>query len=224
MKVLKATVIAVISVLLFTGVVCAGNSGFLDNYSLGPDMDREGAKVYRKPGVDLKPYTKVLIDPIEIWISPKSKYKGLNPDQLKTLADAFRHALIGELEPTYPVVSKPGPGVLGLRIAITNVLITKKKRGLLGYTPIGLVTSTAAKAMGDDMSMQEAVIEAELLDSMTNEQLGSLIDQQSKTVKRSSVSALKPVQKGKTSWEEIQSTLTYYAKRFKTRMDKDHAE
>ena len=99
----------------------------MENYpSFEPDKDREGALIYRKPGVSLKDYDKVMIDPIEIWYAPDCKYKGIKPDELKILADAFRRAIVEELEPDYPVVGKPGPGVLGIRMAITNVYVTKK--------------------------------------------------------------------------------------------------
>jgi hypothetical protein len=226
MRILKIVAVVVVSMsILLTGSAWAksdlARSGFMENYpAFESDKDRKGSLVYRKSGVDLKQYTKIMIDPIEIWISPKSKYKGIKPDQLKALADSFRESIIDALEPTYPVVSKPGPDVLAIRIAITNVLINKKKRGLLGYTPIGFVASTGMKALGDNMSMEEAVIEAELIDSQSNELLGALMDQQSKTAKKkSSVGAVK---KGKTSWEEIDETLKFYAERFRGRMDKDH--
>jgi hypothetical protein len=51
----------------------------------------------------------------------------------------FRKALIKHLEPAYPVVDTNGQDVLELRLAITNVVAEKKKRGLLGYTPVGFV-------------------------------------------------------------------------------------
>jgi hypothetical protein len=226
MNTFKTIAIVVVSIsILLTGAAWAKSdvkrSGFIENYpAFEADADRKGAQVYRKAGVDLKKYTKIMIDPVEIWISPKSKYKGIKPDDLKVLADTFRQSIIDALEPTYPVVSKPGPDVLGIRIAITNVLIMKKKRGLLGYTPVGLVVSTAKKTLGDNMSIEEAVIEAELLDSQSNERLGALMDQQSKTAKKKS--SIGSTKKGKTSWEEITATLKFYADRFRGRMDKDH--
>jgi hypothetical protein len=226
-KLKTLAVLVVAASMMLTGVVLAKSdvmrSGFIENYpAFEADKDRKGAMVYRKAGVDLKKYTKIMIDPVEIWISPKSKYKGVKPDQLKILADAFYQVVVEELEPAYPVVSKPGPDVLGVRLAITNVYMTKKKRGLLGYTPIGFAVSTTMKALGDNTSLQEAVIEAELLDSQTNERLGVLIDQQSKTAKEKS--SFGAVKKGKTSWDEIQETLKFYAKRFRGRMDKDHGK
>lgn len=67
------------------------HSGFFEDYpAFEPDADRKGALVYRKAGLDLKPYTKIMIDPVEIWIAPDSKYKGIKPDDMKILADTFR--------------------------------------------------------------------------------------------------------------------------------------
>ncbi len=228
LKVITITLVSLCIMLSSAGLAISADkySGFLENYpAFEPDEDRKGALIYRKAGVDLKSYTKIMIDPVEIWIAPKSKYKGIKPDDLKILADTFRQAIVDALEPTYPVVNKPGPGVLGIRIAITNVYMTKKKRGLLGYTPVGLVVSTAAKAIGDNMSLQDAVIEAELLDSQTNERLGALIDQQSKSGKKKpSLGKLSAVQKGKTSWAKIEKTLKFYAQRFRGRMDTEHGK
>ena len=212
-----AIVVVAISILLTGGAWAKSDvmrSGFIENYpAFEADADRKGAQVYRKAGVDLKKYTKVMIDPVEIWISPKSKYKGIDPNDLKAVADTFRAAIIAELEPTYPVVSKPGEGVLVLRIAITDVFTKKKKRGLLGYTPVGFVTKGVKDlTVGPAISLADAVIEAELIDSQTNERIGALIDRQSASMKK----------KKDTSWEKIQSTLEFYAKRFRGRMDKDH--
>jgi hypothetical protein len=231
MNALKGIVISVLSlcIMLSTASLATGEekySGFLENYpAFEPDEDRKGAMVYRKAGVDLKPYTKIMIDPVEIWVAQDSKYKGIKPDDLKILADTFRQAIVDALEPVYPVVGKPGPDVLGIRIAITNVYMTKKKRGLLGYTPAGLVVSTAMKSAGDNMSLQDAMIEAELLDSQTNERLGALIDQQSKTGKgKSSLGKLSAVQKGATSWEAIEEILKFYANRLRGRLDTEHGK
>ena len=170
----------------------------------------------------MKSYTKIFIDPIEIWYAPDCKYKGIKPDELKILADAFRSAIVSELEPDYPVVSKIGPDVLGIRLAITNVHVTKKKRGLLGYTPAGLVVSTAVKAVGDNVSLQEAVIEGELLDSQSNERLGVLIEKQLN--KGSALGKLSVVQKSGVSWEEIENALKFYAKRLRARLGAEHGQ
>jgi hypothetical protein len=221
MNTLKTIVVTLISLsflLASAGMALSGDkySGFLEDYpKFQADKDQKGALIYNKPGTSLKNYNMIMIDPIEIWIAPKSKYKGINPDQLKALADAFRQVIIHELEPVYPVVDKPGPGVLGLRIAITDVYAKKKKRGLLGYTPVGFVATTAKNiAVGPNISLVDAVIEAEMLDSQTNARLAALIDRQSASSEK----------KKQTSWEEIENALKFYAKRFRARMDAAHGK
>ena len=47
----------------------------------------------------------------------------------------------------------------------------EKKRGLLGYTPIGLVTSTAGNLAGLRTRLKDAKIEGEVVDSVTGEVL-----------------------------------------------------
>lgn len=221
MKVLRTLAISLIALsflLASAGIAVSGDkySGFMEDYpSFEADKDRKGAKLYRKSGVSLKSYTKIAIEPIEIWIAPDSKYKGINPDDLKALADAFRAAIVEELEPDYPVVSKPGEGVLVLRIAITDVYTKKKKRGLLGYTPIGFVAKGIKDlTVGPAVSLADAVIEAEMIDSQSNERIGALIDRQSASMEK----------RKDTSWDEITSTLKFYAKRFKGRMDTEHGK
>ena len=190
-------------------------SGFIENYpALKVDKDRKGALVYYKPGIVLKAYNKVVIAPIEIFYAPDAKYKGIKPDQLKALADAFRATIVNELEPKYPVITKPGADVMLLRIAITNVYAQKKKRRLRNYTPIGLVVGGIKKLAGKNISIADATIEIEILNSQTNERLGVLIDRQSASPEK---------KKGAlTSWDEISETLTFYAKRFRAGMDTEH--
>lgn len=186
-------------------------SGFIDSYpKLELDPRGGGGQLYVKPDVKLGSYKKIMIEPIEIWMADDSKYKGFSPDDLKELTDEFNRVLVANLEPDYPVVSKPGEGVLVLRLAITDVYAKKKKRGLLGYTPIGALAGAATGAYRK-VSLKDATIEAELMDAGSQDQLAVLVDDLS-------------VSKGgaeKTSWEDIHKALDYYAKRLRARLDAD---
>ncbi len=198
---------------LLTSTVYAANSGFLDDYSgLKADPDRSGAMVSRKPGVSLGAYSKIIISPIEIWYHPNTKYKGVSPDEMKLLADTFASILTNELEPEYPVVGSTGKGVLIVRLAITNLKMKKKKRGLLGYMPIGAAITALKDIAGKRITLSDATIEAELLDGESGERLGILVDSLSETVSK----------KDKPSWESLEQALTFYAKRFRSRLDAEH--
>ncbi len=206
------TLIALVFGILFlTATATAGGySGFLDKYpDLKPDKDRAGAHIYEKPGYDLSAYTKVMIDPITIFIDPNSKYKGIDPDELMILAHSFRETIIQNLEPEYPVVGQQGAGVLRMRIAITNVKLKKKKKGLFSYTPIGMVASGVQSSAGKNINLVKASIEAELIDGKTGEQVGVLVDTQPH----------KGGEDEKPSWDTIQKTFEFYAKRFRQRMN-----
>ena len=185
-----------------------GSSGFISgNLAFEAVKDIPGAKIYRKPGFDTPSYTKVLIDPIEIWVAKDSKYKGLDADESKAIADTLRQILTRELEPEYPVVNEPGAGVLGIRIAITNVYMKKKKRGLLGYTPVGIAVTAAKDLAGMRMELKRATIEAEFIDGGSSERLAALIH------------PLGTGKKEKLSWEKIGQNFEVYAKRIRTRLD-----
>jgi hypothetical protein len=187
---------------------CAGNSSFIDNMpELAPDPDRAGAMMWQKPGLDRTAYTRLMVEPLTIFISPDSEYQGLDADELKALADTFREVVTKTLEPEIPVVSERGEGVLYLRAAITNVKVAKKKRGLLGYTPIGLVVGAVkTAAAGPSVSLRDAVLEIDMLDSTTGERLGVLVD----SAPKGAASEL--------SWDAIAKTMGYYVERFKARM------
>lgn len=192
----------------------AGYSGFIDSYpDLKPDPDHSGGLIYRKPGVNLGDYDKIMIVPIEILLADDSKYKGFSPDDLKAITDELYRVLLNNLEPDYPVVSRPGKGVLTVRLAITNVYAKKKKRGLLGYIPVAAVVG-AATGEYRKIHLKDATIEAEILDAGSQDQLGVLIDKL-------------PVSTGgaeETSWDDISTALDYYAKRFRSRLDEEHGK
>jgi len=185
-----------------------GNSGFLDDYSgMEPDPDRPGAYRYMKPDVDMKQYSKVMIMPIEVMYDPESKHKNISPDELKTITDSLYVALLSEMEPSLPVVGQPGPGVLAVRLGITGVRLDNKKRRLIGYTPIGFATTTLANAAGLRVTLKSAGLEAELLDSVSGEVVGRLVDRGAATASASET----------TSWEQLNSTMKFYAQRFRSR-------
>lgn len=193
--------------LSFQAVFAAGSDFIEDIPDLMQDPDRAGAMIWEKHGFDRSKYTRVMIEPITIFISPDSKYKGMNANDLKALAFGFHESFTNALEPEVAVINTKGEGVLYVRSAITNVKLAKKKRGLLGYTPVGFIATAAADAAGKRISLKDAVLEIEVLDSVSGERLGVLIDQEPKITEAD-----------KLSWDEINKTFTFYAERYKERM------
>lgn len=187
--------------------IAADTKFIVDMPPLANDAERAGAMIWTKPGMNRAAYTKVMIEPISIFISPDSESKDLDANELKALADGFNETLIKTLEPEIAVLNKAGPGVLYMRAALTNVKLAQKKRGLLSYTPIGLVANAVSDSPGSRLSLKDATLEVEMLDAATGERLGVLIDKASTAAG------------GETpSWDAINRTLVFYAERFKARM------
>ena len=206
---------AALGMLISSTAQAVNYSGFLDDYPMQPDPDRDGAMVYFKPGFSLTAYDKVMIAPITVFIHPESEYKAIVPDEMKALTDSFYNALVEALEPEYPVVSKAGPGVLALRMAVTDVMLKKekKKRGLLGYTPVGLAASAVKSTVSKNISLLEAVIEGEMSDAHTGEVMAVLVDAEPHMTEG----------KAEPSKEAILESFRFYAQRLRQRLDAAHA-
>ncbi len=186
------------------------SSGFLSDYSqLKETSDKFMGHSYLVPdALDRMPnYTAVMIDQPEIFIAANSKYKGIKPDDMKVLADAFRTSMSQSLAQDFMIVEQAGPNVLYVRFAITNLQLKKKKRGLLSYTPVGLVASAAKSALTQDITkkidLKGLVMEMEVLDSNSEEQLAAAVEVRSGSKEEPA------------SWAELEAMIGVYAQRMR---------
>jgi hypothetical protein len=157
---------------------------FLDNYS-NLQLRQAGNTTdffYAEPGLiagGLKKYSGVAVDQPEIYISENSKYKGVKPDNSLQLAEQVRADISAALSAAgYNVQDAAGPGIIVVRLAVTDLAMEKKKRGLLAYTPIGAVVKLGADALKDFMDkvdITNMTLQAELVDGGTGETLAALV-------------------------------------------------
>jgi hypothetical protein len=215
----KTIFVVMISVALMIATGCATQkgSGFLDDYSGFKKGPRGGADfVYFKEGVDFKAYNKVMMDHVVFYFSKDSKYKGIHPDTLKELSDTFHKAVVEALGDAYPLVDEPGPGVMRVRIAITNVVPSKPALNTItSVVPMGLAISTIKKGVtGTHSFVGQASMEAELLDSLTNERLAAAMD--TKAAEKYKVF------KGMSKWGHAKDAFKFWAKRLRNWLDEVH--
>jgi len=128
-----------------------------------------------RPGLDAKKYNKAMVDYVVFALASDSEYKGINADEMKKLADAASLALVNAIKEKHEIVSEPGPDVIRVRFAITDL---KQSRPVLSavttVVPVGLAISLVKKGVSDDWTgggMTKA--EVMFLDSMTGEILGA---------------------------------------------------
>jgi len=156
-------------------------SGFLgDNYGLLQPGPKDGAKMlYLKPGVDFSKYQGFMIDSVVFFFADDSEYKGIDPTEMKELADDFHMAIIDALTKAgYMIMGDPGPGMARLKFAITNV--KHSRPGLSAVTsivPVGLAVSTVKKgATGGWTGSGATSAEFMGLDSVTNDIIALAVD------------------------------------------------
>ena len=220
-KMRRIVFVVLVSLTLTTISACAGKtySGFLKNYPKFESGPVGGAnKVYIKEGVDFRKYDKIMMDHVVFFWKEDADYKGINADELKELSDAFHKAVAESLKDGYPLVSEPGPDVLRIRVAITEV--TQSRPGLNTFTalmPIGLGISFIKKGItGTHSFVGTASMEAEFLDSQTNERLAAAIDTKGGEKYK--------LVKGFQKWGHAKEAFKYWAGRLRKWLDKQHGK
>lgn len=196
----------------------SGEGAFLSDYSgLKPSTDNPFDEIYIAPGAldRASQYTALMIDQPELFVHPDSKYQGMKPDDMKLIADGLRQAVVRELESGYKIVDAPGPGVLYVRLAVGDLSLKKKKRPILSYTPAGALIKAGldmTKDMSEKIDVKNMKIEAEILDSQSQEQFAAM------TTSRGSLSGAKGEDTDVT-WEEMNGLFGVIGKRLRCRLD-----
>jgi len=98
-------------------------SGFLKDYSkLHPAKDdTEASLVYLTPDkAKFQSYTKVWLEPVQVWRGEKSDAKDLDKEDANYVSQYLWSRVDEELRKDYQIVREAGPGVMRVRIAVTE--------------------------------------------------------------------------------------------------------
>ncbi len=171
-------------------------SGFLGNYQqLNAGYGTADAvSAFVKPGVDLKQYHSVIVDPVTTVVAAP----GISPEVSSQLAVYLGESLRSQSSGKLNVVGSPGPGTLRVRAALTDVI-----EGQQAGKPVTTVhTNPQATLTGKLGSAEVAAFisnvsfEGEILDSVSGERLCALCDHRL-GVKRAATES--------TSWAAVRS-------------------
>ena len=187
-------------------------SGFLDDYSLL----REGGTnelrlVYRNPKADWHAYDKVLLEPVTLW---RSGHKSLEPvpqEDLLRLVTDFQSAVRTRLGEDFRFVEQPGPGVMRIRLAITDARASDPVLDVLTASRgTGRPHPAGSGALDPETRrfLQSAAIEGEIRDAQTNVLLAEGVDR-----RRPDAPALE-------TWAEVDRAFAFWADRVSARLEK----
>jgi hypothetical protein len=196
-------------------------SGFLGDYSkLVPDAKNGDLLVYEKDPNVLKKYNKFIFDPITIYLLPEARDRGIDPDDLERLAKYFQDAVTDEPKKSgrYEIVTTPGPDVLELNVAITNVEPNGGKKNAAVKGGAAAVSAATVPGIGlavPRLSVGRVSIEGEMLDSTSGERQVAFVTGKGGRRWFSGLSGFK-------KWADIEAAFRTWAKNFVQRLDEAH--
>ena len=193
-------------------------SGFLGDYSdlrLHPDL--KNTLFYRKSDRAVRSYTKIIVDPVYIYLLPQSQGTGVDPEELAMLTKYFREQIIAEFEESeiIDVVEDPGDGVLRLRSAITHVDPSGKGKNII--VKAGAVAASVPGMVVPRVDLGQAAVEVDMIDSQTQERV--LAGVASKGGRR-----FFSFIRGMKKWGDVQAAFRSWAKEFRREFEKIHQE
>ncbi len=155
-------------------------SGFLSDYSQLKERGGDTAMLsYIDPQANFRAYNKILLEPVRAYAANKdSSMAKLSKEKQQQLLNYFDAALREQLKKDYALVSQPGPGVMRVRVALTEATGSKVVLDTVStILPIGLaLSSVKAIATGEHLNVGTIGAECEGLDSMTNRRLFAAVD------------------------------------------------
>jgi hypothetical protein len=212
---LKGMLTVIICFTLFLASGCAKQqitySGFLGNYpEFQPGAKGGVARAYMKEGVNFRNYHHILMDPVVFYFKEDAKYQGVRADVLEKMSDAFRQAIDEALQGSYKLVDKPGKNVMRMRLAITEVVPSKE------YSVTYRAGSGGSGAAGIQtyVNVGSASMEAEFLDSLTNERIAAAIDRQTGKEYQSPGEV--------NTWKDTKEAFEFWALRLRIWLDEIH--
>ena len=187
---LMSRAVSIVALVAFTltVVACAGTrgrrsapeeSGFLRDYSMLTEREGAAAKLsYVDSEADWSSYDAIWIESVSMWAN--SETSEVEPEDQQMLIDFFYKALHDELSKDFQIADGPGPGVLQFRAALTEAKgANVPLKAITTIVPqLKLLTTLVGSAADIAVTVGEATLEAEVIDSVTKKRLAAAVDQQ----------------------------------------------
>lgn len=197
-------------------------SGFLgDTYSrLQPDPGNSDWLTYIRDPAVLSQSNTFLLEHVKVFLVPEAQQRNIKPEDLDKLADHFTKALTDALQAGhYNLVTQPGPGVMELRFAITNVEPNGGKTNAVVSGTEAVASQAVMPGAGEllpRLRVGKVSIEGEMVDATSGQVEMAFMTSKSG---RRFFSGLKAFEK----WGDIDAAFHSWAKNFRKRLDQAHA-
>jgi hypothetical protein len=157
-------------------------SAFLgDTSQMREGKSGEAKLVYVSPQADFRTYDKILLDPVVLVAenAKASAFTSMSKDDQQAVVNYVDARIREKLGQDYTFVTAAGPGVMRLRVAVTEAQGSAVLLDTVStIMPVGLAVSAVKRvAVGTHSSVGKAGVEMELLDAATGERLAAGVDE-----------------------------------------------
>jgi hypothetical protein len=191
-------------------------SGFLGDYSrLQRGEQGEANYIYIDTSVNFAKYTKVFIQPVELWKSdePDSALGRLSPQNQQLLVDYFYTALLDALEKHFQVVNYAGPDVLVVHAAVTEARKSRPVSNLASSVVPGDMAAGFARQWitGTGAGAGLVMVETDFMDGQTGRRVAAAVDA------RPGTKAVRT--KFNSTWGDVKLAFDWWTQRLVARME-----
>ncbi len=190
-------------------------AGFLDDYSILQKGagDYQAILRYINPGVDWKHYTKVLIDPVQLWMGKSSPLHNVPREERRRLTQLLFGKLQNSILSHYRIVREPGPRVMRISAALTEAETSNSVMDTISSVlPTGYVVSGGKSlATGTGTYVGKASIEVKITDAEHGTLLAAAVDRRGGAKTLSGVTS---------EWDDVEQSFHYWASLLKYRLCK----
>ena len=188
-------------------------SGFLDDYSILQKGagDQEALRRYVNPIADWKKYTKVMIDPVQLWMGKSSSLRFIPREDRIRLTSVLFGKIRDGLLADYQVVREPGPHVMRISVALTEAKSSDAALDTISsILPTGyIVSGTKSLATGTGTFVGAASVEAKITDGELGTLLAAAVDRRGGAKSLSGVTS---------EWDDVEESFQYWASLLRYRL------
>ncbi len=188
-------------------------AGFLDDYSILQRGvgDHEALRRYVNPIADWKKYTKVMIDPVQLWMGQGSSLRNIPTEERLRLTSLLFGKIRDGLLADYRVVREPGPHVMRISVALTEATTSNVVLDTISSVlPTGYLFSGAKSvATGTGTFMGAASVEAKITDAEIGTLLAAAVDRRG---------GAKSLSGSTAKWSDVEDSFQYWASTLRYRL------
>jgi len=180
--------------------------------NLEPHPQNVQAMLYLNPDAPDVSYSRFIIDPVEIYQGKDNGFGDLPLEDIREMADFIPREITRIIGTDYPVVDKPGPGTMRIKLILVGLEKTNSVLRTLTYgNPMGLATNLAKGMSGSNGAYLGSITLA-----------GEFEDSQTGVVRAAFMGTLHPfsLDISFSAWDAAKFGVTKFAQDFKETLDR----